>query len=127
LALVGHLRESMAICLEYENRLLASDCIFLSNGKGPCIFPPAVRPEVCITTFCNYSGCQNNVPIGAINAFGYVCVCEPQKICLKPSITPPDRLYKLYRRRLKTASWASVHRGCTVFIDADMPPWTKGV
>lgn len=53
LALAGHLRESMAICLEYENRLFASDCIFLSNGKGPCIFPPAVRPEVCITTFCN--------------------------------------------------------------------------
>ena len=52
LALAGHLRESMAICLEHENRLFASDCVFLLNGKGPCVFPPAVRPEVCITAFC---------------------------------------------------------------------------
>jgi hypothetical protein len=27
-------------------------CVFLLTGKGPCMFPPAVRPEVCITTFC---------------------------------------------------------------------------
>lgn len=53
LTLAGHLRESMAICLEHENRFFASDCIFLLNGKGPCIFPPAVRPEVCVTAFCS--------------------------------------------------------------------------
>ncbi len=52
LALAGHLRESLAICLEHENRLFASDCAFLLTGKGPCLFPPDVRPEVCITTFC---------------------------------------------------------------------------
>ena len=52
LTLAGHLRESMAICLEHENRFFAADCVFLLTGKGPCIFPPAVRPEVCITTFC---------------------------------------------------------------------------
>lgn len=52
LSLAGHLRESMAICLEHENRLFAADCIFLLNSKGPCILPPAARPEVCITTFC---------------------------------------------------------------------------
>ena len=58
LTLAGHLRESMTICLEKENRIFASDCIFLLNGKGPCIFPPAVRPELCITTFC-----ANAVPV----------------------------------------------------------------
>ncbi|RPH48746.1 MAG: hypothetical protein EHM85_16165 [Desulfobacteraceae bacterium] len=58
LTLAGHLRETMTICLEKENRLFASDCIFLLNGKGPCIFPPAVRPEVCITTFC-----ANAIPV----------------------------------------------------------------
>ena len=52
LTLAEHLRESITLCLERENRLFAADCIFLLNGKGPCIFPPAVRPEVCITTFC---------------------------------------------------------------------------
>jgi len=58
LVLAGHLREDMEICLEKENKLFASDCIFLLNGKGPCLFPPAVRPEVCITTFCT-----NAVPV----------------------------------------------------------------
>jgi len=46
------LQESISTCLENENRIFASDCIFLLNGKGPCIFPPTSRPEVCITTFC---------------------------------------------------------------------------
>lgn len=39
--------------LDKENRLFTADCIFLKNGKGPCLFPFNVRPEVCITTFCN--------------------------------------------------------------------------
>lgn len=52
LTIAEHLRESITICLERENRLFAADCIFLLNGKGPCLFPSSVRPEVCITTFC---------------------------------------------------------------------------
>lgn len=52
LTLADDLRQSMASCLENENRFFTGDCIFLLNGKGPCIFPPALRPEVCITTFC---------------------------------------------------------------------------
>jgi len=40
-------------CLDNENRLFTADCIFLDDGKGPCLFPFNVRPEVCITTFCN--------------------------------------------------------------------------
>ena len=39
-------------CLENENIFFTSDCIFLENGKGPCVFPSNSRPEVCITTFC---------------------------------------------------------------------------
>ncbi|OQW99085.1 MAG: hypothetical protein BWK74_02985 [Desulfobacteraceae bacterium A6] len=46
------LQESISTCLKHENRIFASDCIFLLNGKGPCLFPPTSRPEVCITTFC---------------------------------------------------------------------------
>lgn len=38
--------------LENETRLFTSDCIFLENGVGPCIFPFDCRPEICITTFC---------------------------------------------------------------------------
>ena len=52
LTLAGHLKESIAVCLKNENRFFTADCIFLLNGKGPCIFPPTSRPEVCITTFC---------------------------------------------------------------------------
>lgn len=39
-------------CIEKENRLFTSDCIFLVDGKGPCLFAFNARPEVCITTFC---------------------------------------------------------------------------
>jgi hypothetical protein len=52
LTLAGHLKESMSICLKNENRFFTADCVFLLNSKGPCIFPPTSRPEVCITTFC---------------------------------------------------------------------------
>jgi hypothetical protein len=43
-------------CLKKEDPLFAADCIFLKDGKGPCILPANTRPEVCITTFC--SSCQ---------------------------------------------------------------------
>ncbi len=52
LTVESQLQESISTCLENENRIFAGDCIFLINGKGPCIFPPTSRPEVCITTFC---------------------------------------------------------------------------
>ncbi|MBU1569463.1 MAG: hypothetical protein KKE00_02900 [Proteobacteria bacterium] len=52
LTVEGQLKESISTCLENEKRFFAGDCVFLINGKGPCIFPPTSRPEVCITTFC---------------------------------------------------------------------------
>lgn len=52
LTVESKLKENISTCLENENRFFASDCVFLINGKGPCIFPPTSRPEVCITTFC---------------------------------------------------------------------------
>jgi Fe-S-cluster containining protein len=39
-------------CLENENRFYSADCIFLKDGKGPCIFPWAAKPEICVTSFC---------------------------------------------------------------------------
>lgn len=43
---------AVARCLRKESPIFTSDCPFLENGVGPCIFPPDVRPEVCITSFC---------------------------------------------------------------------------
>lgn len=43
---------AVARCLRHESPIFTSDCPFLENGVGPCIFPPDVRPEVCITSFC---------------------------------------------------------------------------
>ena len=40
-------------CLENEDPFFPADCIFLADGKGPCIFPPNARAAICITTFCN--------------------------------------------------------------------------
>ncbi len=42
----------MADCLGREAPLFTCDCVFLEDGTGPCIFPPHLRPEVCITSFC---------------------------------------------------------------------------
>ncbi len=39
-------------CLRLEEPLFTSSCPFLQRGVGPCLFPPDVRPEVCITSFC---------------------------------------------------------------------------
>lgn len=38
--------------LDQEVPLFRSDCIFLSDGIGPCIFPANTRPEVCLASFC---------------------------------------------------------------------------
>ena len=52
LNMAPHLEEKTAACLKNESALYVSDCIFLENGVGPCIFPNTVMPEVCLTTFC---------------------------------------------------------------------------
>jgi hypothetical protein len=46
------LEAAITRCLRHENPFFTSNCPFLENGAGPCIFPPDVRPEVCITSFC---------------------------------------------------------------------------
>ena len=58
LALVPELRDHASESLLKEDPLYRSDCIFLQDGKGPCIFPSTLRPEVCVTTFC-----ENDRPI----------------------------------------------------------------
>ena len=42
---------AMADCLARES-FFPSDCIFLENGTGPCLFPDNLRPERCIISFC---------------------------------------------------------------------------
>jgi len=39
-------------CIRHEDPFFTSNCLFLERGVGPCIFPPDLRPEVCITSFC---------------------------------------------------------------------------
>ena len=47
------LENQISTCLEKENPFFSSDCLFLNEGTGPCIFPENARPEVCIVTFCD--------------------------------------------------------------------------
>ena len=42
---------AMAVSLARES-FFPSDCIFLENGTGPCLFPDNLRPERCIISFC---------------------------------------------------------------------------
>jgi hypothetical protein len=52
LTLEPTMASGMAECLQREESLFTSNCPFLKGSVGPCIFPPDVRPEVCITSFC---------------------------------------------------------------------------
>jgi hypothetical protein len=52
LARAPGLEGPLAAGLAAEEPLFTADCPFLKDGVGPCIFPPDLRPEVCLTTFC---------------------------------------------------------------------------
>jgi hypothetical protein len=52
LTLEPSLEATIEECTRHEDPLFTSNCLFLENGIGPCLFPPDVRPEVCITSFC---------------------------------------------------------------------------
>jgi hypothetical protein len=52
LALTPALDAKIEECLRHEDPFFTSNCLFLERGVGPCIFPPDLRPEVCITSFC---------------------------------------------------------------------------
>jgi hypothetical protein len=51
LTIAGGMKDDMAACLKYES-LFSSNCLFLKNGNGPCMFPENARPRICITSFC---------------------------------------------------------------------------
>ena len=51
LAMAPQIEDAMAACLTRE-RFFPSDCIFLENGTGPCLFPDNLRPERCIISYC---------------------------------------------------------------------------
>ncbi|MCG6893440.1 MAG: hypothetical protein LJE65_07510 [Desulfobacteraceae bacterium] len=51
LALHPNLKPAMSAAARHES-LFTSSCVFLEGGKGPCMFPPDLRPERCLTTFC---------------------------------------------------------------------------
>ncbi len=52
LSLERRLKDAVSRCLVYENPFYTADCIFLKDRVGPCLFPPDLRPQVCITAFC---------------------------------------------------------------------------
>ena len=56
LAMEPSLDFRIVACLQHERPIFTSNCPFLENGTGPCIFPPDLRPEVCITSFCHGDG-----------------------------------------------------------------------
>ncbi|MEE4112721.1 MAG: hypothetical protein V2I40_07895 [Desulfobacteraceae bacterium] len=51
LTMAPAIEDAVAVCLARES-FFPSDCIFLENGKGPCLFPDNLRPERCIISFC---------------------------------------------------------------------------
>ncbi len=52
LAMDNSLEGRLKACAAKEP-LFSTDCVFLINGKGPCIFAYNIRPEKCIISFCS--------------------------------------------------------------------------
>ena len=50
------IKPDMAACiseqLEEMDLHSPAPCPFLQNRKGPCIFPPSLKPQLCVVTFC---------------------------------------------------------------------------
>ena len=51
LALDKCISDQVSTCAEAET-LFPSDCLFLEDGVGPCIFAYNMKPERCVITFC---------------------------------------------------------------------------
>jgi hypothetical protein len=47
-----HIRTVIGRSLKQESPFFPSNCIFLKDDIGPCLFPEDSRPEACIVTFC---------------------------------------------------------------------------
>lgn len=45
--------EVIESCLQGKSLIYSADCIFLKNGIGPCRFPENIRPEMCVTSYCD--------------------------------------------------------------------------
>ncbi len=52
LTLDPSLKEGIVQCLKNES-LYTSDCLFLADGEGPCLFSPYLMPETCVNSFCS--------------------------------------------------------------------------
>ena len=56
LVMAPAIEDAVTECLAGES-FFPSDCIFLENGTGPCLFPDNLRPERCIISFCRVEAC----------------------------------------------------------------------
>lgn len=85
LTLTPEFEETMTARVANEKPFYSADCMFLKGNSGPCIFASAVRPEVCITTFC--SGDQHiRKEISAVKRqfvkLNWFFLCrKPQAVC----------------------------------------------
>ncbi len=52
LALDPSLGDKIEKYLKNES-LYTSNCLFLADGEGPCLFSPYLMPETCINSFCS--------------------------------------------------------------------------
>ena len=53
LTLTPELADDIAARVKGESPFYSANCMFLKEDTGPCIFAAAIRPEVCVTTFCS--------------------------------------------------------------------------
>ncbi len=52
LASAPQMADLIAGCARAARGLHNADCVFLKDGRGPCLFPEDLKPERCIASFC---------------------------------------------------------------------------
>ena len=85
LTLTPEFEETMTQRVTNEKPFYSQDCMFLKGDSGPCLFASAVRPEVCITTFCSGDrGIQKEIQSVKRQFFwlNWFFLCrKPQAVC----------------------------------------------
>jgi len=53
LTLKPGMKEEIQNRLDAHTSIYLSNCPFLENGQGPCIFPDGIKAQICAITFCS--------------------------------------------------------------------------
>lgn len=92
LMLIPGLKDEMQKLLSAHSPLYLSPCPFLMGGKGPCIFPDGIKPQICVITFCSNDE-KIRKPVKSVNLNFYKLCWQIQYLRIKWIALKMGRLF----------------------------------